>query len=241
MKNYQPYKELKSSARNALTGNYLNAILVLINVKILSIIPVSLALLLISGNGIISITLFEIISFILTIFLQLFQVGICLFYLKINCGQHASLTDIFYGFSSNSNTGLKISLLFTSISYVCMLPHTILEYYNSFTQEVIDFKILYLVLLIGNIITQLFTIPFSQCYYLLLDFPNRTAKEIIRYSFSIMKHNFGRYLLFILSFIPLVLLSFLSFGIGLLWVLPYMQSSLASFYLDIIKKYKSQS
>lgn len=241
MKSNQPYSEIKSSARNALTGHYFNAILVLINTGILSLLPKNLVMVLFPSTGFVSIVLSEIIGFILTVFLQLFQIGTCFFYLKLNCGQQASVIDIFYGFTNNANKTLKINLLLTSISYVCMLPFTILNYCNVISPGSASIKILYLLLLGGNIINQLIAIPFSQCYYLLLDFPNRSPKEIIQYCLTIMKRNYGRYLLFILSFVPLLLLSFLSFGVGLLWVLPYMESSFSSFYLDLIKNYKSES
>ena len=37
-----------------------------------------------------------------------------------------------------------------------------------------------------------------------------------------------------LSFIPYVLLALLSFGLGILWVYPYIQESIAQFYLDLM-------
>ncbi len=49
-----------------------------------------------------------------------------------------------------------------------------------------------------------------------------------------MKNKKGKLLLTYLSTIPLLIVSFLSLGIGLLWFMPYYNNLLANFYLDAI-------
>ena len=70
----------------------------------------------------------------------------------------------------------------------------------------------------------------------MLDFPQYSAKELFQMSLRLMKGNIGRLFYLEISFLPLILLSFLSCGIALLWISPYMDATLANFYLDLVKK-----
>ena len=49
-----------------------------------------------------------------------------------------------------------------------------------------------------------------------------------------MKGNRKRLFLLELSFLPLMLLCILSFGIGFLWLEPYMQMTYTHFFLDLM-------
>lgn len=50
-----------------------------------------------------------------------------------------------------------------------------------------------------------------------------------------MSGNKGRLFYIYLSYIPFLFLGTLSCGIALLWVIPYMNATLAEFYMDIIR------
>ena len=58
------------------------------------------------------------------------------------------------------------------------------------------------------------------------------AIQAIRQSFALMKKNFFRYILLLLSFLGLELLASCSCAVGFLWVMPYMQITLAAFYQE---------
>lgn len=233
MQTHQSFGELKAIARKSLEGNYGRAISVLINVQILSFIPTYIILLFFSGNSLFHIISSEIVGIILSAFLQILQMGVCFFYLKLICNQNVLGTDLFYGFRSSTNTALKIGIIYTLISYVCLLPATIVTYLSD------NLLFFYILLLAGNLLYYLVIPPFIQAYYIILDFPDSNAKQALELSFKIMRGNYFRYILFTLSFLPLILISFLCCGIGLLWVLPYMKCSHAAFYLDLMKTYKS--
>ena len=49
-----------------------------------------------------------------------------------------------------------------------------------------------------------------------------------------MKGNRSKYFLLILSFFGWTILSILTFGIGLLWLMPYMQVTTVCFYEHLI-------
>lgn len=76
--------------------------------------------------------------------------------------------------------------------------------------------------------------------FLLVDCPELSALQCIKLSNQMMKgHKFDLFYLY-LSFIGWILLSLLTLGIGLLWLVPYMQTSTASFYLDVKAQYQQK-
>ena len=73
--------------------------------------------------------------------------------------------------------------------------------------------------------------------YILIDNPELSANQAINLSQKMMKgHKFDMFILH-LSFIGWVFLSIFTFGIGLLWLLPYMMTAQAAFYQDVKKEY----
>ena len=73
--------------------------------------------------------------------------------------------------------------------------------------------------------------------YILIDNPELSANQAINLSQKMMKgHKFDMFILH-LSFIGWIFLSIFTFGIGLLWLLPYMMTAQAVFYQDVKKEY----
>lgn len=73
-------------------------------------------------------------------------------------------------------------------------------------------------------------------YYIMYDNPNMTAKQIVEESERIMKGQRGKYFGLELSFFGWILLTMLTFGIGIIFLMPYIQISIAIFYEDRIGK-----
>ncbi len=74
---------------------------------------------------------------------------------------------------------------------------------------------------------------YAMTPYILSDCPNVKAKDALKLSMRIMKGKKGRLFVFYLSFIGWGLLSCLTAGIlGIFYVGPYMQSSMAVWYLE---------
>lgn len=73
-------------------------------------------------------------------------------------------------------------------------------------------------------------------YYIMHDNPNMTAKQIVEESERIMNGQRKSYFGLELSFFGWVLLAMLTFGIGIIFLMPYMQISIAIFYEDRIGK-----
>jgi uncharacterized membrane protein len=136
--------------------------------------------------------------------------GMASFYLSISRKQNATLEQVFEGFNTWVR-GLK--------AYLLVLVYTILW-------------------------TLLFIIPgfiaifaYSQTYYILTEDKNIGVNEAIKKSRAIMKGNKWKLFLLMLRFIGWGILCIFTLGIGLLWLIPYMNTASARFY-DSIKEKK---
>ncbi len=69
--------------------------------------------------------------------------------------------------------------------------------------------------------------------YILADYPELSYNQAIEKSMAMMKGNKMKLFLLILSFLGWIILSFLTLGIGIFWVSPYMYQSMAAFYEDL--------
>jgi len=87
-----------------------------------------------------------------------------------------------------------------------------------------------LLLIIPGIIASL---SYSQTYYILADDEKISAREAIKKSKKIMMGNKWKYFVLGLSFLGWFILSIFTLGIGLIWLLPYMNISMAKFYEDV--------
>ena len=82
------------------------------------------------------------------------------------------------------------------------------------------------------------TFSYAMTPFILEEHPELTANEAIDHSRAMMKgHKFDLFWL-ILSFIGWFILSIFTFGIGYLWLFPYMQTSIAGFYEDVKADYE---
>lgn len=147
----------------------------------------------------------SVISIILTGPLTL---GIISCFMKLVRKQHFKFENLFDGFKN-----------FTS-SFILQILITL-------------FVLLWaLLLIIPGIIA---AYRYSMSFYILYDNPNIGAMEALESSKIIMMGNKWRLFCLHLSFIGWALLSVLSLGIGFLWLVPYMNTSMANFYEDLKK------
>ncbi len=91
-------------------------------------------------------------------------------------------------------------------------------------------------LVAGCSIQVLVRILLSQIFYLMLDFPDYPASQLLHLAPKLIKGHKARFFYIMLSFVPLLLLGIFSCGIGYLWLYPYLQTTYANFYLNLMKK-----
>lgn len=231
---YQTSAQLKTKARNQLTGKYGGAIVMLLIIDAISLMTSFIVSLFIPTGSLAAYLIRLAITFIASAFIGVFQIGVTLYFLKLACGQPVTLQDIAYGFKNNPEKSLVLSLIMTAISYVFQLSSDIpLEMYLN-TMDIGYLFTGFPIMLVVMVVYIYVSLLVSQVYYLLLDFPNYSVKELFSKSLQLMKGNMWRLFHLEFSFIPLILLSFLTCGIGLLWLMPYMHMASTNFYLDLM-------
>lgn len=79
---------------------------------------------------------------------------------------------------------------------------------------------------------------YAMTPFILVDNPELSANQAINLSQKMMKgHKFDFFWL-LLSFIGWILLGIVTLGIGFFWLMPYMSTAVAGFYLDVKTEYE---
>jgi len=91
----------------------------------------------------------------------------------------------------------------------------------------------FLLLIIPGIV---YTLAYSQTFFILAEDKNISPRDAIRKSKEMMKGYKWKLFRLMLRFAGWMILSILTLGIGLLWLLPYIYTTRAKFYEDIKSK-----
>ena len=121
--------------------------------------------------------------------------------------------------------------------------NTIRHAFSDYVRNAVSILLVYvytalwtLLLIVPGIVKGL---AYSLTHFIVKDNPELSPNEAINLSIKMMKgHKFDLFYLY-LSFIGWILLAILTLGIGLLWVIPYMQTAMAAFYLDVKNVYNN--
>ncbi|MBO5622869.1 MAG: DUF975 family protein [Butyrivibrio sp.] len=186
-----------------------------------------------SGNFIILITN-QIISIILNILLGVLVSGKAYLYMNLVYSQSTSAADIFFGLKLHPEKAVIIQSLFVVVDFIVSLPVALLLFFiNESSSPSLIFTLI-AIALIGIVINVYVQLTYSQAFFLLHDFPDRSAKELLHTSKKLMKGNRLRLLYVNLSYIPLYLLGLITLFIPLLWISVYRYATVTVFYQDLI-------
>lgn len=251
MNQYLSSASLKTLAKGQLLGKYGTVIGATILMQLCTL-PISMAIsFLIGTDTVISVLIYSIAYFLFQLFIGFFLAGQSFIYLKAACGQRPEISDLFHCFKGDTSKVIHLQAVLGGVSVLCSLPAMIIGVFTNQSLQFLStdeisagiipvnptlFLIYVIFYLAGTIVSIYVNLMLSQAFYMMLDFPEYTASQLLKMSIRLMKGSKGRLFYIQLSFIPLILLSFLSCGISLLWVHPYMQATYANFYLDLIKK-----
>lgn len=235
MNTYKSSAELKGISKEQLFGHYGTVIGALFLMGIISLIVNSIPSRLINASNIPELIIYYLISFVISLFLGIFNSGEAFLYLKLICRQPISAGDIFYGFKVYPDKAILLQFALSLIIYICLTPVMIFYYLYLTASLPVYMLFMSIFLVIGAIIITIASLMLSQTFFLLQDFPQYSAKELIKMSCQIMKGHKGRLFYIQISFLPLYMLSAFSFFIAFLWLVPYTNAVLANFYMDLMK------
>ena len=229
--------QLKQIAKGIMMGKYRNAISILLAsdliVSTLSLFTTT------NSSSYSGIILGFIINFIIILFGTILTVGQCSFYLNVACDGPYQFSDLFTGFKVHPDKTIITQFIIQLLTILPIIPSIIVMFITTAFYAhniIISFLVACLLLIVGVGVSWWISLRYSQVYYLLLDFPDYSAIELLKMSWKLMKGNVGRLLYLQVSFIPLSPAGLLSCGIGLLFVLPYQNMTYTLFYLDLVSE-----
>lgn len=235
MYTYKSSAELKSLAKGDLLGKYGTAIPVFLVYFMLSWILNMILAFVADTSSIPGIVVYYILTFLGSLFTSILLLGTYRFYMNLVSGRQYKVTDVFYGFKYHPDKMILITLIQTLLILLCMVPCIVFLILYFVTDNVMLLLAATILGIIGFAGGTIINLNLSQAYYLLLEFPAYSAKELLKASRDLMKGHKGRLFYIQISFLPLALLACLSCGIALLWIMPYMQATYTHFYFDIIR------
>lgn len=230
--------ELKKFARIALKGNYGTMILTYIILEAIIFLALIVTSLFFGFNaGMTSLIIQLCIQFMLSFIWVIFGVGFAYQSMKVCRKEPISVVDLFYGFSHNPDRFIVLSLLELLFAIALFAPAIIVLVITLIASPNLLFgalAIVFILYIAAAVLLVILTLALSLCFYLIIDNPGMQAMDAIKTSWQLMKGNKGRMFYLSLSFLGLMLLAIFSFGIGFLWVVPYMNVTAAYFYFDVI-------
>lgn len=232
-------KELKAIAKRALLGNYGTVV----GSTLLSYLMLfAMAIPLVVFIFIVSLQQHEVFLFIgfgiwyllMIAAAALFVVGTARICYQVCIGQAARLGDLLYGFKNHPLRFLGLSLFVGLISLLSSVPGILLMLWGELGMAGAAGIVIYLAgMVLVFLLSTIVTLRYSLAVYVLLEEPERKVWECIRLSRDMTDGNKMRLFQLQLSFIGVELLSYLTFGLGSLWVLPYTTSTTLCCYLSI--------
>ena len=211
--------QLKRSARNLLSGGWRIHVCITFCLLLLEMIGYFISGLY-TGETTMSFVFGLAVTFILNVFLGLIYDGAALYFLKLSRNEPASFRDLGEAYRQQADRFLVVSLIRTGAATVIQLPLLMMR-------SLIPALLLTAALIVIGGYILISTAPASL---MLFDHPELSAADALTGSLRIMKGQRRRLILLVLSFLPWVLLSLCTLGIGTLWVLPYFLTSFVFYY-----------
>ncbi len=233
MNSYKTTTELKSAARALLQGKYREYIGAYITAELILTLISTIASSVLPTDTTWGLIFDLAISFVLGLISAVFLLGIIHYTMNICKGQPYKLSDVFFGFKSHPDKAIICRFLFTLAELVCVLPAILFGILYTITENSLLMIVMSIFLVIGLVAIVILHLSLHFVYYLILDYPDATIKELIVYSINMMRGHRIKFFYLYASFLPLYVLGILSLGIGLLFVEPYVNVTLAQLYLDV--------
>ena len=234
-------REIRSYAKECLIGKMTLPVIISIFYVLSRNSFDSLAAIGLFGSSIFSLVFFCVMSLVLDTVIGIFDYGITHFYLSLVTGRDISLYDIFKGYRTSTDRIMGFSFILALLRLLCLLPYYIISFIVN-PDSMLGLITCLVLSLLGALIYFLLSLILAPGYYILCDIPDVSLPLVFVMSLSMMNgKRYFKLLLLKISYIPLLLLGYLSLGVGLLFVNPFMYAAEAFFYEDLCDEYESKS
>lgn len=234
MYTFKDNKFLKADARESLLGNLTIPVISMFLYTTTTVMLSDLISNFGSSSLLLSLILTVAVFLVVNTCSGMLRIGLSCMFLRLQFGGKAVMGDLLYAFRNNSNTAVIISAFLSVLELLCMLPAILFTAFIP-EQSVPGNLFLYIILVAAGALGAIaIRIRYAICAYLFLDFPDYTAGELIRGGTKLMNGHLRRLYSLYLSFLPMYLLTLLSFGIAGLWVSSYTHAAEAAFYKDLM-------
>ena len=180
------------------------------------------------------------INVILGLILSLVFYGLQFYFLKLIRNEHSMnteavgstaglplLADLGAAFRLGPDRFLVISIILTAMEWICFLPLRVLIFSRPLT-------IIWCI--IGFLIYVYLYLHIIFATRILFENENLSASAAITKSIRYTRGRIIPLLKMLLSFVPLLLLAACSLFIGLIWLIPYVETSVSEFYVEAVKE-----
>jgi len=237
--------ELKKLAKGRLHGNYSLAIAVVLIHGVILISSMIFTELLRRDflNLVVNYIYSTCVALLTGTITSLVTYGCTYFFLNLSRNRKFRFSDLFYAFRRNPDTFIIFSLIMNVILIVCSLPVDLimLPLISRTTDPYTQLMYMYLSILIVSVLTLPFTLGLTFVSFIIWDNPDIPALKAVKLGWQMTKGKKLRILYISFSFLPLFCLSALTFGIALLWILPYMHTTISFLYMDTIGELNMQT
>ena len=228
----------KSYAKEFLQGKWGLAIIGMMAAPLMNTVGMAVTGRLFPGTALLAWILGEIFLLIVSLLSMIVSTGYNYMLLNMARGREYRISDLFCMFRKGSDGILAAGFIISLIDTVLMIPFYYLSNTTVPAGETIEalyawMKPIMLCMLAGTLLGVVIKLPFSMAFYILADEPQLKGTQALKKSAQLMKGHMWKFLVLQLSFVPMILLSVVTFYIALIWVMPYMQASMTAFYMDV--------
>lgn len=235
-----PPSEIRKEAREALKRNWGKAVCIILAYLVFSFIIGFV-------QGLVAKTiLYTIIDLAFLVISMPLSFGLIISFMKLKRGEEVKsfgfIKDGFANFSKawgiTWHTFIRLLLPIICLILIIVLMGTLISIsiINGYSSISLGLAIAAVILYIATIIyvvsrAYLYALAYNIGY----DNPELSSKACVLKSEALMKGNRGSYFLLELSFIGWAILACLTLGIGMLWLIPYLQVAVVCFYDKLAK------
>ncbi len=159
--------------------------------------------------------------------------GILRICLQVCAGEKVRLDMLFFAATHHPLRFLGLALILVLMSLGAMLPGMACLFLGIEMDSAVGVAVILVGYLLSGVFCVLVMLRYSFASIALVENPERAVMECLRYSKMLMKGEMWRVLRFWFSCIGILLLGYISFGIGFLWISPYICCSLIFLYKDL--------